>query len=219
MENVFLEYNCYAYALFYNTSPTDSYFTPFPGYFSDPESFDILGPIEDWVPLTVSDLKNEGYSCVVETTSYPEIMEFKNTHDIICLRKGNHPDFHFMRFDTNSWYHKPGNTHILRYLYYRPDLHDWIAEYSFEGVDYPPRSDQAYYTGTICYFAFSTEHSFLEPTYTGVHNHLGVRHLYKFCTVCEHCGEAEYSWVSVSCDGPPCMLAYILSMPDEHVTQ
>lgn len=216
-DDIFTEYNCYAYALFYNASPTDSYFAPYPGYFSAPNDFSILESVDTWADQTEADLVEIGYSCVYKTNSLSAIMEFSDTHTIICLRKGNHPDFHYMRWDINSWYHKPGQTHILRYLYTNPNYKNWIAEYSVQGVDYPPIDDTRYYTGTIYYFAFAENHSFTGQTYTGVHNHLGTRHLYKFSSVCEHCGEIKYSWVSVSCDGPPCALEYMGIAPEESV--
>lgn len=215
-DEVFTEYNCYAYALFYNSSPLENsaYFAPSPGYFSDYEGFNILDPIINWITPTYNDLKAEGYQCVHSTTDYNEAMALSDTHNIICLRKGDHPDFHFMRWDTTSWYHKPGNTHILRYLYYRPDLYEWTNEVSFRGVDYPGTFGKSY-SGTVYYFAFKSAHNYVYDGRTGNEYHAGSKHFFENQYTCSDCGETTYIWTFVACSGPPCLIAHSTPSDEE----
>lgn len=211
-EEIFTEYNCYAYALGYTSSPNNSYFAPEPGYFSSPGEFNINGPISVWADQTEEDLREKGYSCIHRTTDYTEIMEYSSGYTIICLRKGDHPDFHYMRWSINSWYHKPGNTHILRYLYYRPDLYNWTNEASFRGIGIPPTSGK-YYSDTIYYFAFRTDHNLTNAGLTGNNYHDGSRHYYEYRSECEDCGASKYYWESQPCAGPPC--AVIMGIEDK----
>lgn len=214
-DEIFTEYNCYAYVLGYTSSPTNEYFPPNPGYFSSPEEFAISDPVSEWAKLTVKDLKEKGYPCVYSTTSYSDIMEYENTHTIICLRKGNYPDFHYMRWEVNSWYHKPGNTHILKYLYYRPDIKDWTNEGSFRGVDMPPTEGKSY-SGTIYYFAFNYSHGDMQELgRTGNHYHSGSKHYFEYSKMCEDCGTIIEYWVSQACGGPPCSIQIGSVKPEE----
>ena len=144
-------------------------------------------------------------------------MDFANSHTIICLRKGDHPDFHYMCWDVNSWYHKIGNTHLLRYLCDVSENINWTNEYSFRGIDYPPTPEK-YYSGTIWYLAFAAEHDYLPFTYTGSHYHLGNLHYFEIRTICDDCGDIDISWISQPCFGPPCSINF-LSLPTDDILE
>ena len=62
---------------------------------------------------------------------------------MICVRKSPN-DYHFMKYDvqTNSWYHKPGRSAVLRYKFIPQNNYTWTNEASMYGVEYAP--DQLY---------------------------------------------------------------------------
>ena len=72
---------------------------------------------EDELAIYVKeDLENIGMTNVIIQDSIPELIY--DNQELICLRVKDE-DYHFMRYDkkTNAWYHKPGNSAILRYKY------------------------------------------------------------------------------------------------------
>ena len=91
---------------------------------------------------------------------------------LICFRLGNYPsgwkDIHFMRYDvaTQSWYHKPADSTILKYNCTDNDdnagaLLDpstaWIGEYaSYDGSGVSMGNNGIVYTETIGYILYDT---------------------------------------------------------------
>lgn len=195
----FLFYNCYAYALGYTYLPTNSNHF-WPGDLSG-GGFDISGTISEWADLTEEDLKAEGYSCVYKTKSYTNVMKYEDTHAIICLRQCKGADFHYMKLDDGLWYHKPGYTHVLQYLY-APYEKDWTNEYSEYGVAH---EGAITYSGTIYYFAFRESHVWISSSCISNY-HSGSTHYYQFQRTCS-CGVSETYWEAMSCSGPPCLMA------------
>ncbi len=129
-------YNCYAYALhrseevpFYNHT-TGQYQL---GDMSGVGSFSDCNSIQDVVEIVEADLQAMGYSNISSSTSIPTITDDQL---LICVRI-NTFDFHFMRYDlvTDAWYHKPGNTAVLKYNY-EPNYNlPWIGEKSVNGME------------------------------------------------------------------------------------
>lgn len=203
----YLNYNCYAYALGHSYPTNGTWLWYYPGYFYDQSKFSLSLSVADMAELTEYDLRTLGYSCISDTTTYSDALALSSTHDIICLRKCSttgKEDYHYMRYKSGSWYHKPGNTQPLKFKYL-PYAKAWYNEVSFENVEY---SGDRYYTGTIYYFAYRTDHKCSTTKYTGENYHLGTSHYYQYVDVCDYCGDTvyNYTWESVPCSGPPCSL-------------
>ncbi|MCL2798637.1 MAG: leucine-rich repeat domain-containing protein, partial [Firmicutes bacterium] len=140
-------YNCYSFAI----GKTDSYYNP------GEHSVYVLGEYNDkfWKYMddhTISQIaylvkedldKLGGYGDVYVTTYDPDIIEPYQTK--ICVRKttvnNEHREFHFMKYISDAWYHKPGGTAILKYKYH-PEYKNWISERSYNN---PNTLDPAYY--------------------------------------------------------------------------
>lgn len=168
--------------------------------------------VGEMAQLTMSDLESLNYSCRISTTSYSEIMIFLDTHAVICLRKCStlgKEDFHYMKLSGSTWLHKPGLTQVLQ-LNALPSESVWFNENVING-EY--QTGDRYYTGTIHYFAFRTDHNLTNAGLTGNNYHDGSLHFYEYEYVCEDCGEIYYYWESQPCSGPPC--AVIMGIEDK----
>ena len=130
-----LYYNCYAYSIHRSESSpfysTDKQYQP--GDMSGVGSFDDCNEITDLVEIIENDLEAMGYSNISSTLSIPTVTEEQM---LICVRMFE-GDYHFMRYDleSNAWYHKPGNTAVLKYNYTPNNTMDWYCEYSFLGEE------------------------------------------------------------------------------------
>lgn len=117
-------YNCYAYAIGRNENPpqysTSKQYQP--GDFSK-QSF-ILNP-EYIANVVKADLKVLGFCDIVISKTPPTVSAGMR---LICVRTGR-GDYHFMKYDGGSWYHKPGFTAILRYNYSTASFKVWENEY------------------------------------------------------------------------------------------
>ena len=131
------DYNCYAYAInrveqpqFY---PSGYYIQYQPGDMSGNGDFASITTIFELAELIRDDLLAMNYSNVSLSSTLPIVDESK---ELICVRM-NDEDYHFMHFDseTNAWYHKPGNTAILKYNDVPTNNLLWYMEYSFNGVE------------------------------------------------------------------------------------
>lgn len=86
------------------------------------------------------DLENIGMTNVIIQDSIPELIY--DNQELICLRVKDE-DYHFMRYDkkTNAWYHKPGNSAILRYKYIPSNGLPWKSElFSFNKARFGNKS-------------------------------------------------------------------------------
>lgn len=131
-----LNYNCYAFAInrneqpaFYNTGRQYQPGDMTPGN----DNFFTVGDISGLANLVKRDLEEMNYQNVTVSTTIPEIT---NTHGLICVRK-NEADYHFMKYDllTDSWYHKPGETAILKYNGVPNNSQIWYSEISSLGYE------------------------------------------------------------------------------------
>lgn len=121
-----MSYNCYAYSIGRNENPPQySTLKQYqPGDFSR-TSFSMSLSISQMASVVQKDLEALGFSDISLTTSQPSV---QTGEKLICIRKGS-SDYHFMRYDSGSWYHKPGFTSILKYNYQPTNSRVWIGEY------------------------------------------------------------------------------------------
>lgn len=190
-------YNCYSYAL----GRTDNFWNPgnLSGIYYT--SLPTLSQLRQYVQ---QDLETLGYDCVKTSTIRPTSSSIPSGAKVICLRSGS-VDYHFMKYYSSMWLHKPGNTQLLQWKYTSPGAKYWTNEYVYKGVPYEGDTE---YTSTIYYFTLRTDHSYTTQHLTGEEYHSNGRHYYKVELVCNNCEESSgtYQWISHECDGPPCAI-------------
>lgn len=127
-------YNCYAYSIGRTEYPNeyDTAFQYQPGDFSNSE-FNINMSISTIAQIVKADLNGLGYYDIIVSAFKPEI---DSKAKLICVRKGSY-DYHFMKYDSGDWYHKPGRSAILKYKY-EPDHAVWTNESYHNGIVYSP---------------------------------------------------------------------------------
>ena len=125
-------YNCYAFAI--NRVDVPNFYQKGNGFQYQPGDMSGAGSfspynvtIQQLAEIVREDLEAMGYTNVSITSTIPTI---DATQELICVRMGPW-DYHFMRYDfeTNAWYHKPGDSAVLRYNT-SPDDMVWYTEYS-----------------------------------------------------------------------------------------
>ncbi len=128
-------YNCYAFAInraepdpFYETSKQYQ-----PGDIGGTGTFTEDITVQELAELVRDDLLAMG--CTDISLSSTPI--YDSSKELICVRLGFSMDFttrrttyHFMRYDfaTAAWYHKPGNTAVLKYNYTPNSNVNWSNE-------------------------------------------------------------------------------------------
>lgn len=131
-------YNCYAFAInrieqpsFYNTGKQYQ-----PGDMSGAGRFSSCDTIYELANIVKEDLEAMGYSNV-SITSYIPTADV--SQELICVRSLSNYDYHFMRYDidTDSWYHKPGYTSVLKYNEIPSNSSLWYSEYSDANGEHP----------------------------------------------------------------------------------
>ncbi len=162
-----LNYNCYAFAIerFEYPQKYHSLLQYQPGSLShDTEVSITRESVEYIVNVVKEDLIAIGYdgSSISVSTDIPSI---NNNQQLICVRTSSPSatdwDYHFMRYDlaTNAWYHKPGNTAILKYKYTPSNTRDWIQEGSKNGIE---SCNSITYTSTIYFIKYNK--NIFDPT-------------------------------------------------------
>lgn len=133
-------YNCYAYSINRAEQPqfysSNGYIQYQPGDMSKSGNFLSTTTIDELALIVQNDLIAMGYSDVSLSSTVPGI---NSSEELICVRRYSGYDYHFMKYDieTNSWYHKPGRTSVLKYNNVPTNDLPWYAEYSYtsgEGV-------------------------------------------------------------------------------------
>ena len=134
-------YNCYAYAINRAEQPqyysSGNYIQYQPGNMCGQGSFDDCTNISELANIVVADLQCMGYEGISVSSTVPSISA---SQELICVRMSE-VDYHFMRYDTytGAWYHKPGNTSVLKYNYVPANDMLWYIEYSSaDGEGYSP---------------------------------------------------------------------------------
>ena len=137
--NSFLDYNCYGFAI-------DRMLYSNPGFYCH-IPIDISKPTSAIADITLADLRALGYTATYTTTRPSSLPSYKY---MIALRKSA-TDFHFMKYSSGSWLHKPGNTNPLKYKYTPANSRAWMNEYIYFNTSKPPTQ---YYTDTIYYIIY-----------------------------------------------------------------
>lgn len=137
--NSFLDYNCYGFAI-------DRMLYSNPGFYCH-IPIDISKPTSAIADLTLADLRALGYTATYTTTRPASLPSYKY---MVALRKSA-TDYHFMKYSSGSWLHKPGNTNPLKYKYTPANSRAWMNEYIYFNTSKPPTQ---YYTDTIYYIIY-----------------------------------------------------------------
>lgn len=114
------DYNCYVYSI-----DTPEFIWKNPGYWSG-QAFDLSLGILDIADLAMDDLAALGHERIYRKSTL-EATNLCTNEKIICVRRGTY-DYHFMKFDDGGWYHKPGNSAILKYKYSPSVMRTWSNE-------------------------------------------------------------------------------------------
>ena len=176
-EDNFEQYNCYAYAVDYPVWVDPGQIK----YIEDPSlnildySFNIFDvSIEDIVNLVKGDLQQLGHQRLYSFESQINTDNLCTNEKIICVRKG-YEDYHFMRYASEGWLHKPGGTHILKYKYTPSDDRFWTNESVYLGH----YSDgDTVYDSTIYFISYDGHNWSYSSTGSNTHT--------RTCTICNH---------------------------------
>lgn len=150
-----VNYNCYAYSINRGEQPqyySSGWFIQYqPGNMSDQGSFDDCTTIDQLVNIVYADLVAMGYSNISSSYIIPTI---DSSQELICVRMLYDVDYHFMRYDleTNSWYHKPSYTAVLKYNYTPSNNLLWSNECSYNNIEYPSGIE---YDSDIVFISYS----------------------------------------------------------------
>ena len=160
--NRWLNYNCYAFAIERFELPQKySSYTRIqyqPGNFSHNTELNIYRKSAEYIANAVKDdLMAIGHeeSSISISTAIPTV---NSNQQLICIRtssaNANDWDYHFMRFDskTDAWYHKPGDSAILKYKYTPSNTRNWIAEGSKCGAE--QLNNRITYSSTIYFIRY-----------------------------------------------------------------
>lgn len=143
-------FNCYAFAIndyskFYHIGELSG---------QDCVVNKVLLPILQLADMVYDDLLSLEYECIdvsCNTFTLPQ-----NGQNLICVRASEAlNDFHFMKYDDGAWYHKPGNTWVLKYNGTPTASIPWRSEGAVPGQILV--SDD-YYDSDIYFFNYKAEH-------------------------------------------------------------
>lgn len=173
-------YNCYAYAInrieqpqFYSSG---NYIQYQPGDMSGNGSFDTTNSILQLANVVKADLIKMGYANISLSTTIPDIT---NNQELICIRMSKY-DYHFMKYDlsTNSWYHKPGSTAVLKYNSTPNNSEKWYGEYSAYGKEGKIKINiftQLYYDSDIYFIKYDKNKVDISSSASNLSYNLGVQ--------------------------------------------
>ena len=127
------KYNCYAYATrrceqpavyFIKCLDNNKVYPQYqPGSFTNTISSKSLN-LDNIIDKVRDDLKVLNFTNITVSRECPAFNTFQN---LICVRNGGY-DYHFMRYNDGYWYHKPGETAILKYKYQPSEDRKWSNE-------------------------------------------------------------------------------------------
>lgn len=174
----FKAYNCYAFAI----GRTDKFYRP--GELSG-KSYDLSLGLDTLVQYIEFDLKAINNPCVDISTARPVIGSLNDNQTAICFRIGSE-DFHFMRMESDGWYHKPGNTTPLKYNSLPMSSTIWTNECVYYGRVYKPTTE---YDSVIYFITYAPSHN-LRYSYSSSAYHTIS------CTECDYitAGSCTYTY-------------------------
>ena len=157
-------YNCYAFAInrveepqFYESGNASRYS---PGNICGIGDYNNAKSVSQLAEFARNDLIALGYTNVQILTTIPSVNE---SEELICLRRksdgADDTGYHVMQYDysSNAWYHKPGNSAVLKYTANGgvPSNNDasWYTEMSHTGTMYS--DDTCYYNSDIVFIKYS----------------------------------------------------------------
>lgn len=151
----FANYNCYAYVIDRKEQNlvSGNYYNRYSiGSFSG-LSYSSSTSVNYAAQVVKSDLESIGFTNVQISTSRFTVPQGK---EMICLRKQmqSSGDFHFMKYLSGEWYHKPGDLAVLKYKYDVSNDRPW----RYEGFGpYGVLRDRDFeYNSQIWYIMFDT---------------------------------------------------------------
>lgn len=178
--NKWKNYNCYAYAInrveqpqFY---PSGDYIQYQPGDMSGSGNFGTANSISQLANVVKDDLIKMGYTNIVLSTTIPNVT---NEQELICIRMSKY-DYHFMKYDlsTNSWYHKPGSSAVLKYNSTPNNSEKWYGEYSAYGKEGKIKINiftQLYYDSNIYFIRYDKNKVDIPSSASNLSYNLGVQ--------------------------------------------
>lgn len=171
-DSSYYNYNCYAFAIGRTEQPPE-YSTLFqyqPGDFSG-DYFSLSLTISQMAEVVKEDLQTLGYSNITIHNSMPSYQTYDK---LIAMRRGTF-DYHFMKYDSGDWNHKPGRTAVLHYNYEPTDNRIWTNEYSIYNQSY---SGNTTYDSSIYFIGYDLPHT---HDYTDHHTWYNYRQHQSFC--------------------------------------
>ena len=195
------KYNCYAYVLgkttifnpgafvYIQENPEDIYASRYVFNFY---TYD-LGQIAS---IVCDDLVALGKSRITTETNQIDTSNLCTHEEIICLRIGT-DDYHFMKYTSDGWLHKPSTTQVLRYKYTPTVSRIWTNECVKNGTYYSPTLT---YTSDIIFISYDGHDWDYAKNYNGTHT--------KSCDICsdvfvEDC-DLKYTYASLNCHKSVC---------------
>ncbi len=194
--------NCYAYAI-------DRYKTDIeklsevilePGLTCGKEVFET---VEELAESVKGDLVVWKCDNIVVGTNLEEMLPLGAREKLVCFRmetRGS-KDYHFMRYNNDGyWYHKPGNTGILRYnpqdqnLRKDPSKADyWLGEYAMSASDMGVFEDEELPVGEDRRLKYDSQTYFIKyrSYYCGEHQMNGIKSADDFEELRKH---PTYDW-------------------------
>ena len=181
----FGNYNCYAYVLGREIRQNPGDIIDGRTHDDGPYLEDLNIPIteDDYLFETCADLNHLGYEVIYSGAIRPAVSVTKH-HRLICFRMEttDSGDYHFMVLEEDGyWYHKPGSTNPLRYLYEPSSDTPWRVEgYKFSNGSYVYfYDDDRSYAGTVYYIEYTIPCEDYEYIFIG-----SGQHVYG-CPTCE----------------------------------
>lgn len=143
---------------------------------SNSGSFTTSKTIYELATVVKNDLLKRGYTNISLSTTIPDIT---NNQELICIRMSKY-DYHFMKYDlsTNSWYHKPGSTAVLKYNSTPNNSEKWYGEYSAYGKEGKIKINiftQLYYDSNIYFIKYDKNKVDISSSSSNLSYNLGVQ--------------------------------------------
>lgn len=182
-------YNCYAYAIGEKDWIDPGVFDWVDkGNESDTYEYNDQANINTIADLVEADLVAKDYTVTCVSPTMPSTSVTAHTN-LICVRKdvdgyyyqyGNYftwlYDYHFMKLcEDGNWYHKPGGTNPLQYLFIPSNEDTWVGEWCIGIQTY--RDTELTYDSEIYFIEYTTPHTY-DFIYSDPNQH------YYGCTIC-----------------------------------
>lgn len=169
----YVNYNCYAYAIGRTEWAN-------PGNISGAVTEDDTDTIAEasvnqLLGYIRTDLEHIGYSNVIGYTACPSLTSIHAHRRLICIRKDTDEklDYHVMKYENGSWYHKPGSSNPLKYSYTPTTSMVWTNEAYFRYITYAPTIT---YDSSIMFITYDLPHTTIvyrpHSDTNGVHKHI-----------------------------------------------